>query len=147
MKTLSSEFVKTETPPELKPDVEKVNSTTPTEPEKKEEVQDRPFSAEYFEVPEWGSLLLEPKLDVHGLTTKVLFIDNYLKEQLSKNSMNANKDSFRDILSDIENSLGLDSKHSVSHRVARVYGFLNVIKHAKEQEEIRKKRLFSILGK
>lgn len=124
-----------------------VNTTTQTEPETKKESQDRPFSAEYFDVQDWGKLLLEPKLDVDGLTSKISFIEDYLSSQLKKNSMKFDRDSFRDILSDIENSLGIDSKHDVKYRVARVYGFLNVIKMTKEKEEQRQKRLISILKK
>jgi hypothetical protein len=90
---------------------------------------------------------LEPKLDVHGIASKVVFIEDYLKEQLSRNSMKHDKDSFREILSDIEDSLGLDSKYDLKHRVSRVYGFLNVIKLTKEKEELRQKKLIAILKK
>ena len=131
---------------EPKKPAEVVNTTTiqeKLEPSK----PDRPFSAEYFDVKDWGSLLLEPKLDVHGITSKVSFIEDYLSGQLKKNSMKCDLDSFKDILSDIENTLGIDSKHDLKYRISRVYGFLNVIKLTKEKEELRQKHLMAILKK
>jgi len=146
MKTLSTTPAPV-APEEPKKPVDVVNTTTKTEPTAEKSTQDRPFSAEYFDVPDWGALLLEPKLDVHGIASKVSFIEDYLKEQLSKNSMTHDKNSFRDILSDIEENLGLDGKYDLKHRISRVYGFLNVIKLTKEKEELRQKKLIAILKK
>ena len=133
------------TPPETPKEVVKTTDYTSTLPPK--DTQDRPFSAEYFDVPEWGSLLLAPKLDAHGIVNKISFIEEYLSTQLKKNSMKSDKDSFREILKDIEDNLGLDIKHDVTHRLSRVYGFLNVIKLTKEKEDLRRERLLSMLKK
>jgi hypothetical protein len=147
MKVLSStpEPKDVKTAPESSREV--VKTTSYTEPLPEKDASDKPFSAEYFDVPDWGRLLLEPKMDVHGITQKISFIEDYLGGQLKKNSMKSDKDSFREILSDIESSLGLDSKHDLKHRVSRVYGFLNVIKLTKEKEDLRRERLLSMLKK
>jgi hypothetical protein len=148
MKTLSttSEIAKDEEK-EVKKPVVSVNSTPKTEEVVKEEIRDRPFSAEYFDVKDWGTLLLEPKLDVDSLQQKIVFVENFLKDQLFKNKMNCDKEAFKSILEDIESNLGVTSNHSLSHRVSRVYGFLSVINATKNKEDFRRKSLMAILKK
>jgi hypothetical protein len=147
MKVLSTipDQKEVKTPPETPKEV--VKTTDYTSKLDPKDTQDKPFSADYFEVPEWGELLLAPKLDVHGLVNKVSFIEEYLSTQLKKNSMKSDKDSFSEILRDIEENLGLDPKHDSKHRISRVYGFLNVIKLTKEKEDLRRERLLSMLKK
>lgn len=150
MKTLSEsnqDKDKPQSPTPEKEDRPVVNSTTKKEESSKSETPDRPITAEYFDVPDWGSILLEPKMDAHRMYDKVVFIDDYISEQLRKSALKSGKESVFDILADIENSLGLTSKHDVTHRLSRVYGFLSVIKMAKEREAEREKRLMSILKK
>jgi hypothetical protein len=138
-------------PPVVKEEEKKpvavVNSTPKTEEKVVNDDKDRPFTAEYFDVKDWGKLLLEPKLDISGLVQKLTFVEEYLSTQLKANSMNADRSGMKDILEDIEKSLNIDHKHDVSYRIARVYGFLNVIKAAKEKEDIRRQRLVSLLKK
>lgn len=147
MKVLSTtpDQKEVKTPPESPREV--VKTTEYSEPLAPKDTQDKPFSADYFEVPEWGQMLLAPKLDVHGLVSKIGFIENYLGTQLKKNDMKVDRDSFRDILADIETSLGLDSKHDSKHRIQRVFGFLNVVKMTKEKEDLRREKLLSMLKK
>lgn len=148
MKTIS-----TSPPVPEKPAEEKQVATAPVgsipqiDRTPKEEVRDRPYSAEYFDVPDWGTLLLEPKLDVYGLAKKVAFIDGFISDQLLSNSMKVDKQSFAEILSDIEKNLGVDVKNTVNHRIERVYGFLNLLNSTKKKEELRKKKFAALLKK
>lgn len=126
---------------------EKVNSTDIETPLPPKDTKDKPFVADYFDIEGWGQLLLEPKMDAHGLVNKINFIEEYLSNQFKKNSMKNDMDSFKEILKDIEESLGVDDKHEITHRISRVYGFLNVIKLTKEKEDLRRERLISMLKK
>jgi hypothetical protein len=96
------------------------------------------FAADYFNLKDLGPLILEPKLDVNNMVEKIVFLEDYLSEQLKKNNMVIDKESFRSILSDIERTLGVDDRNETSYRLSRVYGFLSIVKKTQDNSSRRK---------
>jgi hypothetical protein len=116
-------------------------STTVVQNELEAPQKDCSYAADYFDLKDLPSLILEPKLDVNNLVEKIVFLEDYLSDQLRNNKMSVDRDAFTSILSDIERTLGIDRKHELNHRVSRVYGFLNIVKKTKDSSEKRRNLL------
>lgn len=86
------------------------------------------FAVDYFNVPGWGKLLLEKKLDIDNTVEKVAEIEMSVNHFLTKNSMKKDKGSFGAVLKKIEDRLALKPEHDPRHRVNRVHEYLKSVR-------------------
>lgn len=95
-----------------------------------------PLTVDYFELnhDSWANFLLEPKLDAYQLKDKIIFIDSFLRGHIDSDGTLKNEPAtYQNILSKIEQILGLDKMTKTHIRVSRVYEMLKVVKEQKEE--------------
>ncbi|RPJ14073.1 MAG: hypothetical protein EHM30_10760 [Desulfobacteraceae bacterium] len=118
-----------------------VGSTPQREVIKKEDTG--PVSVDYFGIEGWGEMLLEPRLDVYGLGTKVAKIETFLTEKCRELGAKDNHESKKQILEQLEKSLMLSEITKPHIRVDRVH---SIIDYMEQFEMERRKRQFVIIN-
>lgn len=123
--------------PSVEPDpVDKIKGSIRKPEEAQEKGKDGLYSVDYFQFEGWGEILLDERLDVHGARDKMVYIENFIEEQISKEGLNPTKESFEAILSEIEKSLKLSKYHDQFVRLDKVHKYFKVM--AKDASERRK---------
>jgi hypothetical protein len=106
-----------------------------------------PFtSANYFNVPGWGQLLLDPRLDVHGLKDKVLFIDKFARDSILSRGLLDGKEGFEVVLKELEEMVhtGKDSRHE--YRIRKIYDIARILSKHRSENVKKEKILDKILN-
>lgn len=140
MKELSTKITPT---PEAEPlKVTPVTTSPFTETKEVTETKDRPYPADYFQIPEWGKMILEPELDAHGVKDKIVFIETILSQNMTKHGMKVDREAMFAQLAEIEETLKLTPGHLPHIRVAKIHDYLKTVHthHLKKEERERKIR-------
>ena len=114
--------------------------TTPKTDPPKENIYDVDDIVGYFDVKDFGKLLLEPQLDVHSIKDKVDFINRFLISRGDEMNIKDLKTSRVNMLKKIEQNLKVGKDHKYHHRIEKVFNMLQTIKKI-EDEKMRLQEL------
>ena len=130
------------------PTVKSVPEATPPKIDDSTSVKDAPAPKkdemnvlDYFQFVGWGELLLNPELDVHGAKGKLLFIENYLKDQIKEQGLKDERDSYFGLLDQIERSLKLTGSHDQHVRVNKVYKVMKVLDELRKENDLEQEKI------
>lgn len=127
--------------------VVKKDQATTTKPENtsKDSAPDVPMGVEHFGIKGWPELLLEPKLDHSKTVEKISAIESFIKERLTDSHLKLDKDTYSQMIRDMEYELGLSDSHEPNQRVDKIYNLIRLIERT-ALEKAKKHSIFMLLN-